>query len=107
MGLVYSTQFYAGRTGQGETPLYTVPSGNVLVLRDVEIYAATSSDIQFALAVGAPGIVSHLWFVNPLKAGEWAQWQGRSVLDTGQLLIAVAGEAGVEVTASGYLLALP
>lgn len=88
--------------------LYTVPPATVLVVRDVELYAATSAPIQFAIAVGVSGSPrSYVWFVNPLNAGDWKQWQGRTVLDFGQQLLAVAGASGVDVTASGYLLSGP
>lgn len=101
---VYSTQLHAGSVGAGTTTLYTVPPTMTVVVRDLEVYAATSSPIQFAVAVGKPGLVSYLWFVNPLGAGEWAQWSGRAVMDPGDVLLAVAAAAGVAVHASGYLL---
>jgi hypothetical protein len=100
----YSTLFFSGTVGSGTTTLYTVGPLNTVIIRDLELYAGVPSDIQFAVALGAPGLTSYLWFVNPLKAGEWAQWQGRTVLPPGHTLLAVSGAAGVVVTASGYLL---
>jgi hypothetical protein len=101
---VYSTSFaqlhdYAG------SYIVTCPSGSVLVLRDVEAFFANELVISHAAVVGNEGQTAWQYSYTPGDS-QWAQWQGRIVLEPGQSFTLVGGGAGVDLTASGYLLAL-
>jgi hypothetical protein len=101
----YSTQFFAGAIGLGTTALYTVPTGFVVVVRDVTVYGnfATAEQVGVGLEV-AGSISGYLLFANPLHPGDLAEWQGRQVINAGGVLTAVSGGSGPIVWASGYLL---
>lgn len=100
----YSTQLFAGALAAGQTILFTPSSSLVCVVRDIELYGNYATATQVAIAVGTSGPQAYIFFANPLPAGGWLQWQGRSVLAHGQSIIGVAGAAGAEALVSGYLL---
>ena len=108
-GVVYSTRFGAGFLATGFTTFYTVPAGNVAVLRDITL--------GWGVAAGAGGIVtvqvaagtSRIWVVTvPDSTVNSAHFQGNVVLPPGeQVRAAFTGTGQVYLTASGYLLTLP
>lgn len=104
MGFTYSTQAFLGSLPAGLQVLYTVPSGNVFVVRSLYFYGNTSGPAQFSVGVYSPGASALLVFANPLAAGATATWEGRAVMNAGQTLQSNSSLAGVELIASGYLL---
>lgn len=101
---IYSTQFFAGSLASGTEVLYTPPGTDILVVRDLELYGNYAASTQVSLAIGVSGSPrAYFFFQNPLDPGKWVQWQGRVVIEPGQQLLSVTGEAGATLIASGYL----
>jgi hypothetical protein len=102
---VYSTLFFHGPTSNGET-LYTVPSGQTVVVRDLEVYnfsGVTIAEIQVQLGVSGStsGVLA---FCNNVLASTCAQWTGRSVVPAGLSLVAFSTGSNFSMLVSGYLL---
>jgi hypothetical protein len=103
---VYSTQLYLGQPGSGITTLYTVPSGNTVVVRDVELINTGSAAMSFGLIVRTSGGTQAQWAsVSGVAVNSQYQWEGRVVMNPGDELILTTSEAGMQLIVSGYLLA--
>jgi len=85
--------------------LYTVPAGNVAVVRDISARNTnTTSDTLFVLDTLLP--VTFATFA-PASTTLVGQWQGREVFPAGHTL-ALASTGGIwQVRVSGYLLTMP
>lgn len=104
----YSTRFYSDTFDTGSPVLYTVPAGYVAVIRDMRLYAATSSTAEVAIEVTNPGpATTIIFFNNDVSPGDYVEWQGRVVIDDGAEIIGVTTEPGITAHISGYLLAAP
>lgn len=102
---VYSTQLYAGEAPSGLTVVYTVPSNQVAVIRDIEAYNASAGSLAFSISVEVSGSTkAFVWVQGSAGAGTWSQWRGRAVLPTGDELAVSTGGSGIYVLVSGYLL---
>lgn len=100
----YSTQLAAQTLPANVfTSLYTVPTGDVVVIRDVEVFVGVTTSI-FNLQVGSPGSTFIVWYLSSPAASSWHQWQGRTVVPAGQQIWAYSAAASLQVVVSGYLL---
>lgn len=105
----YSTSFYAGEilvTDAYQT-LYTVPSGYVAVLRDVELVNLAASDEQAFLALGPGSSTVPFAALTLAASGGWGQWKGRVVMDVGVTLQLFVETEPTAAVISGYLLSSP
>lgn len=100
----YSTKFFAGPyTGAGgPQTVYTVPTGFVVVVRDIEFFSSNAD--SFNVQGGPPGSTAVIWLSRLSSAGTWAQWGGRSVLNAGDVITVYSGSTGGQFYVSGYLL---
>lgn len=104
MATIYSTRFCDVTISAGTTPLYTVPTGFVAVIREVLLLIADSgARAQLIRSGGGANIILH----TAAAANEYTQWDMRAVLNAGDVLdgAIVTGTAGFFI--SGYLLEGP
>jgi hypothetical protein len=101
MSGIYSTRFCAA-AGLNGSLAYTVPEGNVAVLRDVDVYAA-GVDGGFFRVIGSAGQTIDYWEFGGEDTAATHQWRGREVLSPGETLT-FSTTSPMDVTASGYLL---
>lgn len=108
MGIVYSTQFAAQEVPADTNQLlYTVPSGMVMVLRELDLSAVGGTGATRCVPEVVPvstGVIAHLadLSLEPLTS---YQWTGNAVLNPGdQLQLHVFDGVSIWVIASGYLL---
>lgn len=87
------------------TTLYTVPAGNVAVIRDMEYFSSSSA--LFNVQCSSSGRSGLLWYLSGVPANSWHQWQGNTVLPPGDVLQGFADGAGNLIVVSGFLLTLP
>lgn len=101
---VYSTSVLQVQ-GLTSSATYTVPAGQLLVVRDIEHYWNGPSASNHTFWEGDAG---QTWFFieNTITSGQrWGTWTGRVVLRE-QLVVRTDADP-VDVTISGYLLTLP
>jgi hypothetical protein len=107
MAVIYSTRFLSGKGGNGSFP-YVVPTGYVVVLRDVDVYADVVGASQFFLQGDAgQAIWWNKW--DPGDAG-YGSWRGRQIMYAGETFTANCDAApldGIDYAVSGYLLTAP
>ena len=104
MASVYSTQIAAGIVAAGSSdPVFTVPSGFVVVLREIAWRCQSSSAATFALAIS--GVATP--FFQP-STSDYSQppWSGRMVVIAGQTIEVEANSEAFEYVLSGYLLSV-
>lgn len=105
---VYSTRFVNAQLTGTNTTYFTVPPGNVAVVRTMTAGWSAPADGQGVGQVLLNGANAFVWFF-PIQASERASalWNGRLVLPTGEIIRASATGTGVvRLTVSGYLLTL-
>jgi hypothetical protein len=106
---VYSTRFVKTALTATNTTYYTVPQGNVAVVRTMTlawVSLARSAGVGQVLLNGANSFV----WIQPIGASELssAQWEGNMVLPAGEILRAATTATGtVFLTISGFLLSVP
>jgi len=101
----YSTQLFAGQPTSGTQGLYVVPSGYVVVVRDVELYAIDGGGtIYIAVWTSSGTSLGQLVAWQSPQPQTHMQWSGRVVMDFGQQLVYQSTSGRTEVLASGYLL---
>ena len=101
MATIYSIKVFSGLAGPGGLVAYTVADGDVMILRNVDIYnvAGTTNAIQVY------DVIAGHQFINQTLAGNTTyQWQGRQVFVAGDELGVYATEASAYFRCSGYLL---
>jgi hypothetical protein len=99
---VYSTRFAALTLAPSGSlsAIYTVPSGFVAVLRDIDGIVTSGGAGQLFLGMGATW-----WFEMPLLAATSGfQWRGRQVFLAGETISAQTVTATVQMHVTGYLL---
>lgn len=102
---VYSTQFFLGTLAVAVQTLYTVPAGMTVVVRDIELsQGGTGPAVVTIWGQTVPGAQAYLVRQSALAPNVVFQWQGRSVLQSGQTLQAFCNAANTELWISGYLL---
>lgn len=103
---VYSTRFLAFSTTSTEEETYTVPSGFVAVLRDVDVYHQGGAADGWSVQLVDP--LCYLMTGGDTGSAGLAQWSGRQIFNAGEQLQGTLYSAGdlASMMASGYLLAL-
>lgn len=104
MAVIYSTRFLAWSDDETPAP-YTVPTGYVAVVRDVDVWSGGGAMINVQLAVNA---VAKFWAAQFTveSIAQVAQWRGRQVLQAGEDLV-FSADGATDGLVSGYLLSLP
>jgi hypothetical protein len=104
----YSTRFAVGTADNSLITQFTAPSGFVAVLRDLEVANSSAGTDSLDVILEVPGPLSVVIVrFSDLGASLTAQWQGRVVMNAGDLLQTFAGANTWDFTASGYLLSAP
>lgn len=99
----YSTSFAALQGLSGDHAL-TVPSGEVWVIRDIDVYADDFAPAEFYF-IGASTQTIAYWQSSGASTPSTYQWRGRQVFEPGETIILRATNAA-DVTMSGYRLTL-
>lgn len=100
---VYSTRFAAWDSSAESPVVYTVPSGFVGILRDLDV-TIFGEGAEFDLVDGTSG--AFVWVVhNTASTSTSFQWRGRLVIPEGAV-VAFEWSPGADVwgVASGYVL---
>jgi hypothetical protein len=101
---VYSTSLFTGYLPQGTATIYTVPTTNTVVIRDIEVWNGSSASAGINFGVLVSGFYGIIWLLN-LNEDVWAQWQGRAVCPPGSQIQAYGGgQTTIRACVSGYLL---
>lgn len=101
---VYSTRFFRGSLPANSLDLlYTVPATMTVVLRDMEVLVAAANDL-INVQIGTSGGTTVVWYLSAQPASSWHQWQGRTVLNSGESLYGYSGSGAAQLVISGYLL---
>jgi hypothetical protein len=101
---VYSTRFFFGVAPTNSTTVYTVPSAMTVVLRDIECFNGSSSEDTISIRLVVPGLTAMLVRFASLPTLTGAQWQGRSVMNSGDAFAVQSSTGQSYLTVSGYLL---
>lgn len=103
---VYSTRFAAGLHTGGALNVYTVPPAMTVVLRCITAYNAGAAADAFEVSGQLSGSIIvpifHISSVSPALASE--EWEGRVVLNAGEVIAVATGGQQWSYTVSGYLL---
>ena len=100
---LYSTQFAKGSQASGTTSnIYTVPVGFVAVIRD--ICAGAQNAPANSVAFNITG-VAEIWSVDTITQYRTAHFEGRVVLNAGEVINCDAIGGTWTYIVSGYLLA--
>lgn len=102
---VYSTQLFAGESAGSLQTVYTVPTGETVVIRDWRVWNNTTGPVQPSMSILVSGsLLSVIYRPNaPISSGFTDEGSGRIVVSGGQE-IAINGPADVFWTISGYVL---
>jgi hypothetical protein len=100
---VYSKRFFQGSIPTTGITAFTVPPGQTLVLRDLEVYNPDSLVAHLNVVVGLPGSQTTALFIEA-QPGLTTQWQGRVVLNENEDIVLAASSATTQAVLSGYLL---
>lgn len=110
MATLYSARFFdVGESSAGESDSQDVPSGFVWVVRDIQAwnYQAPPQALSgFRVQRASGGII---FAVGPIdaQAGRLYQWQGRAVLNAGEVLTEYFPDAEWSMMISGFALTAP
>jgi hypothetical protein len=98
---VYSVCFIA-ESGLTGSAVYTVPTGQVAVVRDLDSYVSSLGSTTLRLVDLQTG---GTWFVDAQLSptGHWGSWRGRQVFTEGQQF-EVNTDVAYDVRLGGYLL---
>lgn len=100
---VYSTRFLSVH-GVGPVAEYTVPSGFVAILRDLDAFKTGTDESAVADMVNASAGVA-IWLGHFSGTASWISWRGRQVIPAGETVeVSATGTTDVSITVSGYLL---
>jgi hypothetical protein len=101
---VFSTRFIGGVSSPTSSQTYSVPAGNVAVLKSINAIAAGSGVTVCNINV------NNVWTVfvqASLAVNVLYQWSGHQVLNPGDQLECGSAGGNTYFTVSGYLLTLP
>lgn len=101
MASIYSSRFL-GWSASMIPPPYTVPTGFVAVVRDLDVYSGGGAMINWELYVDSFAKFAAGQFTVESIA-QVAQWRGRQVLYPGQILV-FQSDGPTDGLVSGYLL---
>lgn len=101
---VYSTNFATASPPSGFTTLYTVATGFVVVVRDMELLNTGGLTETFSVFANTPGGSATFWQIAASSL-TWYQWAGRVVLPAGSSIqCSVPSGGSMQIMVSGYLL---
>lgn len=104
----YSTRLVAAVLDAALDDAYTVPAGFVAVIRDMELTNQGGTATAIAIDLEVPGpLTATIYFNADVPAGSWLQWQGRVVMNAGDVLSISASAYPIGAVVSGYLLSAP
>ena len=104
----YSTQFAAAILPGGSTSAYTVPASYRAVIRDIRVFNGDGSTQSVNAQTEVPGPSTILFYRNAALASlATDSWEGRLVMNSGDVLLLYSDLGSVAWTVSGYLLSAP
>jgi hypothetical protein len=104
MPFIYSTRFAGGSIASGaNTNVYTVPSGMVAIIREIDLGAQNAP--ANSVAVNITG-VGEVFSVDTITQYRTAQWKGRCVVNAGEDISVDAIGGAWSYLISGYLLTI-
>jgi hypothetical protein len=102
---VYSVLLAAGTVTGGSNPtVFTAPAVGVVVVRDIEVAGLAGATGPVAFQVYSGSTVSPIYKVRVEDTFASYHWDGRQVLQPGDLLRVQAVDGSVYYRISGYLL---
>ena len=100
---VYTVRLAAVNAISAPVTLFTVPSGFVYVLTDLELFNnATTVNTYVQVSLQAPGVSAMVFALFDMAVATHAQWTGRVSMNPGDSLQATASSGGLELVATGY-----
>lgn len=104
----YSSRFAFGSADSSLIDWFTAPTGFVAVLRDLEVSNSAAGTDSLDVILMVPGPLSEVVVrFTDVASSATAQWQGRVVMNAGDVLQTFAGANTWGFCASGYLLSAP
>lgn len=102
---VYSVELVAV-AGLAGTVLFTVPAGNIVILRDLDVTYFSGLTSAGCNLTGSQGqTIAHLGWAS-LESTSTKSWRGRQVIGPAEHFEVITDSA-LDVTLSGYLLTAP
>lgn len=101
MASIYSTRFIGVQVVAGTPVTYTVPAGNVAVVRSISCTPLSSGLTAAYVAIAS---AAYIWHVATGTTLVSLDWEGRQVLNAGEGIQAVCTGANCSFVVSGYLL---
>lgn len=83
---------------------YTVPAGIVAVVRDMTAKSMSGSSATISIRVVSGLVTCDIWDVRLVDSFLTSQWQGREVLNPGDVLQVASLDGACSVRISGYEL---
>jgi hypothetical protein len=88
------------RTTTGSTYTYTVGTGATAIIRSIDVMALGTGTTEYYVGVGT---TAGIFVGTTLSPNVSVHWEGRQVLNSGQVLEALITGAAGTVMVSGYL----
>jgi hypothetical protein len=90
------------------TESISVPAGQVIVVRDIDVYATgvISAPFTYVFAHGSNGQAFFYYQWQPAVQA-WEGWRGRQVFEPGTTFDVESFNGPVDVSVSGYVLSSP
>lgn len=103
---VYSTRFAGGLHSGGALNVYTVPATMTVVVRCITAYNAGAAADAFEVSAQLAGaVIVPIFHISSVAAAlSSEEWQGRVVLNGGEVIAVATGGQNWSYTVSGYLL---
>lgn len=102
MASIYSIRITDGTFAVGlSAVVYTVPAGNVFVLRDIQAWPDTGTTSSLNVVFTGTSIMASIGGITAANPGHW---EGRVVFNAGETIKLLVGGGQLEVSLSGYLL---
>lgn len=99
----YSRSFFRGTHTGGQAVVYTPPAGNTTVVRCATAFNFGAAADAVEVSIGVPGALVPIWHVNNVSASSGTvQFDGRVVLQPGDVVALATGGEPWYVTISGY-----
>ena len=106
MAKLYSTLFFAGIITTATPPaLYTVPPGQIAIVRDVIARLSSGSGDTITFYDGTNEVT--ILVATPATTAATAEWQGRQVFEEGTIVAAAVTGGTWQLRVCGYLLSMP
>jgi hypothetical protein len=100
---IYSRSFFRGTHSGGQAVVYTPPAGDTTVIRQITAFNFSTTADAVEVAIGVPGSAVPIWHVNNVSSTNGSiEFQGRVVLELGDLIYVATGAEPWYITISGY-----